>query len=58
MAAATNSEVTLQHLGPRFAASAGQAIIAAEGLASQGPQAGLYQMPTFGEVELSENGVH
>lgn len=47
---ATNLEVTLQHLGPRFAGTAGQSILAAEGL---GRGTG-YSMPEMGSVELSQ----
>lgn len=42
MAKATNLEVTLQHLGPTFAATVGQSVVAGENLSQSG-----YEMPTF-----------
>ncbi len=52
IAAVTNSEVTMQHLGPCFTASAGQGILEAE-MGSAGTQTN-FQMPTLRDVEMSQ----
>lgn len=52
MAAATNSEVTIQHLGTRFATAAGQGIVDAEIVAGGANSA--FQMPSLGNVEMSQ----
>lgn len=45
IAAATSNEVTLQHLGSRFAAAAGSYIL--EGAETQSAAANPYDMPQF-----------
>ena len=52
MSAATNNEVTLQHLGPRFATSAGKGIVEGEmGSAGTGSK---FQMPNLSDLEMSQ----
>ena len=51
MAAATNSEVTMQHLGPCFTTTAGQGILEGE-MGSTGGRSN-FQMPTLNDVEMS-----